>query len=459
MAPGRSDLRPSGPVPIATSSSTTGGSDVAPADIAHRPHAGAAPLVQPTFYLRALPNVGIKLLATENDKLPTVFFAADGRGHEVLIENLPGRDRAPIRPDRTDDESLPEDGDLGDFSVGDEDSLAILKARDPQPSAIRTHVRLHLRPDGDVIFEPNTPVSIDGARLSGFPVEALYDVLLIPSPRRREYFEWARNDLSSFIDNPPAPGAIGIRAISVALDKPPFKALVERFRDNSGVHSEHVDLVLEDVVIPVTTGIPFPIPSHGTFGLRRRITDRNDIAQAYSLQNAPFRMHIGGDFSVFVDQLLFRSGSTVSDTDEAPVLELQAGVIWQDAPTGPAAGTLGIADDWTLQLGITLGDTTPVKLTIADVEVALHAVRGGVRLRALEPFDDAWQALGDFSLKSTSSTTSFFQVQSVTGKPLSVVLRDVGYSFGHFTLGKSVAMPEGAQLVFGSVKRTASPCG
>jgi hypothetical protein len=434
------------------------------ADIRIDPSAALPPLTPPTFYLRALPNVGIKLLEAQSGKLPTVFFAADGRGREVLIENLPVELVLPSGLIEPDDESLPEDGDLTEFSANDEDSLAILKARDPEPSAIRTHVRLHLRPDGDVIIEPNTPVSIDGARWSGFPVDALHDVLLIPSPRRLEYFEWARNDLSSFIDNPPAPGAIGIRAISVELAKEPLKGLVERFCDKSGVHSEHVDLVLEDVVIPVTTGVPFPIPSHGTFGLRRRITDRNDIAQAYSLQNAPFRLRVytrgdaaAGDdegLYVFIDQLLFRSGSTRAETDQAPVLELQAGLFWQGDKGSTIGGTVGIADDWTLQAGLTLGDASALHLmTIADAEVKLHAIRGGLRLRSLGDLDQAWQVVADLSIKASDST-SFFQVQSVTGKPLSLVLRDVGYSFGHVTLGKSVAMPEGAQLVFGSVQKS-----
>ena len=406
-----------------------------------------------------MPSVGIQLLPTGSDKLPTVFFAADGRGYEVLIENLPVDLLLPPGLIEPDDDTLAEDGSLSDFSANDEDSLAILKAQDPASSVIRTHVRLHLRPDGDVILEPNTPVSIDAAKWSQFPVEALHDVLLIPSPGRREYFEWARNDLSSFVDNPPAPGAIGIRAIAVALDKPPFKALVERFRDKSGVHSEHVDLVLEDVVIPVTGGVPFPLPSHGTFGLRRRITDRNDIAQAYSLQNAPFRVcvYTRGDATpgddeglyVFVDQLLFKTGSTRADSDEAPVFELQAGAFWQGTKGSTRGGTVGIGDDWTVQAGITLGDASALHLmTIADVDVRLHALHAGLRLRTVGDGIEAWQFLGDISLKSSDSDSSF-QVQSVTGKPLSVVLRDVGWSFGHVTLGTSAAMPEGAQLVFG----------
>jgi hypothetical protein len=419
----------------------------------------ASVLPAPTLYLRDIPNVGIQLLSTGTDKFPTVFFASDGRGYEVLIENLPVDLLLPPGLIEPDDDTLAEDGSTSDFSVNNEDSVAIVKARDPAPSIVRTHVRLHLRPDGDVILEPNTPISIDGAKWSGFPVEALHDILLIPSPRRREYFEWARNDLSSFVDNPPAPGAIGIRAASLALDKPPFKSLVERFRDKSGVHSEHVDLVLEDVVIPVTGGVPFPIPSHGTFGLRRKITDRNDIAQAYSLQNAPFRVRVytRGDATpgddeglyVFVDQLLFKTGSTRAHSDQAPVFELQSGVFWQGAKGSTVGGTVGIGDDWTIQAGFTLGDASALHLmTIADVDVRLHAVHAGLRLRTIGDGINAWQFLGDISLKSADSNAAF-QVQSVTGKPLSVVLKDVGWSFGHVTLGKSAAMPEGAQLVFG----------
>jgi hypothetical protein len=425
-------------------------------------HVKATELPVLTLYLRALPNVGIQLLPVVSDKAPTVFFASDGRGYEVLIENLPVELLLPAGLIEPEKDSVAEEGDDGEFDANDEDSLAIVKARDPQCTFMRTHVRLHLRPDGDVILEANTPISIDGAKLSGFPVEALHDVLLIPSPRRREYFEWARNDLDSFIDNPPAPGAIGFRSIGVDLDKPPFKELAERFRDNSGVHSEHVDLVLEDVVIPVSAGVPFPLPSHGTFGLRRRITDRNDIAQAYALQNAPFRLRVytrddppqdDQGLYVFIDELLFKTGSTRADSDQAPVFELKAGLFWQGANGSTVGGTIGVADDWTLQAGITLGDASALPLmTIADVEVRLHAVHAGLRLRTIGAGIDAWQFLGDLSIKSQSSESSF-KVTSVTGKPLSIVLRDVGWSFGHVALGTSLAMPEGAQLMFGKSVR------
>ena len=428
-------------------------------------HLEASGLPAPILYIRRLPNVGIQLLPTGTAKAPTVFFAADGRGHEVLIEGLPVELQLPPHLIEPDDATVTSDGNPADFSANDEDSQAVVKWTSPQPTIVRTNVRLHLTAAGDVILEPNVPISIDGAKLSGFPVEAIHDLLLIPSPNRRDYFEWARNDLGSFIDNPPAPGAIGFRSISLDLGKEPFKGLAERFRDRSGVHSENVELVLEDVVIPVT-GPGFPIPSHGTFGLRRKITDRNSIAQAYSLQNAPFRLRIyarDGEADtnrgvyLFIDQLLFKTGSTVADTDEAPVLELNAGIAWQGANGSTIGGTVGIGDDWLLQIGLTLGDQSPVKLTIASVVVSLHAIRGGLRLRKIGDGKDSWQVLGDLSIRDADahpgggSSSSAFKVTTLTGKPLDVILRDVGWSFGKVSFGKSIAAPEGVQLIFAGV--------
>jgi hypothetical protein len=417
----------------------------------------------PLLYIRDLPNVGIQVLPTGTDGPATVFFAADGRGREVLVENLPVELQLPpglIEPDS----NVAEDGDPLDFDANDEDSLAVVKQRDPQRTRLITHVRLHLLPEGDVVLEPNTPISIDGAKVSGFPVEALHDVLLIPSPRRREYFEWARNDLTAFPDNPPAAGAIGFRAIGLDLDKAPFKELADRFSDKSGVQSQHVDLVLEDVVIPVSGAIPFPIPSHATLGLRRKITDRNDIAQAYSLKDAPFRLRIytrdskaqGEDgLYLFVDQLLFKTGSTRAHSDEAPVFEFQAGLYWQGAKGSTIGGAVGIGDDWLLQAGFTLGDASALRLlTIAGATVSLHAIHGGLRLRQISAGKDSWQVLADLSIKSESSTSGgAFQIASLSGKPLDLVLRDVGWSFGHTTMGKSIAAPEGVQLIFARVVR------
>ena len=435
-------------------------------------HVAASALPPPLLYLRDMPNVGIQLLPTGTGSSATVFFAADGRGHELLIENLPVELQLPpglIEPDG----AAMEEGDPLGFDAGDEDSVAIVKRRDPARSSVYTHVRIHLRPDGDVVLETSTPISIDRAKLSGFPAAALHDVLLIPSPRRREHFEWARNELTPPLDAAPVPGAIAVRSIGLDLGKAPFKELIDRFRDSSGLQGERVDLVLEDVVLPVGGGIPFPVPSHGTFGLRRKITDRHDIAQAYSLDAAPFRARIysrdghdrdGQGLYLFVDQLLFKTGSVRAHSSEAPVLEFQAGLFWQGRSDRSPAGTFGVSDDWTLQAGLAAGDADGWHLfTIASSAVSLHAVHGGLRLRQLHDAKNAWQALVDLSIRSVRHARARpgggvrgdggFEITTLTGRPLDVVLRDVGWSFGEMTLGRKLAAPEGMQLVFGHVVR------
>src|SRR4029077_8986042 len=48
--------------------------------------------------------------------------------------------------------------------------------------------------------------------------------------------------------------------------------------------------------------------------------------------------------------------------------------------------------------------------------------------------------------KPTGGKSSFFKLRSLTGKPLSIILRDIGRSFGHWTL-EGLTFPEGVQLI------------
>ena len=75
---------------------------------------------------------------------------------------------------------------------------------------------------------------------------------------------------------------------------------------------------------------------------------------------------------------------------------------WDTAEGRHRGSTFGIGDDWTLQAGGTLGDASALTLmTIADIEVSIHAIHVGYRLRELGPRVlrlDSCQFLGDFSL-------------------------------------------------------------
>jgi hypothetical protein len=419
------------------------------------------------FYARDLPNVGIVLLATKAGKPATVFAAYDGRGTEVLVEGLPVELQLPrglITPAKDSDDVV---GSAADFDAGAEDSVAVVVAR-ADPTAIRCQVRLHLTPDGDVLLEPNTPLSFDAARMFDVPFTALHDLLVIPSPRRRDRFEWARNDLTPIFGGLGLPpGAIGFRSILLDLARPPFADLVKRFRDHTSPLSEPVELVLEDVVLPVT-GTGLPIPSHGSFGIRRKIVDRNSIEQAYSLANAPFRTRLysrdgaadsGAGLYLVVERLEFRTGSTASHSDSPPVLELTAGLVWQGSGSSQTGGTLAIGDDWLLQLSVELGAVSPLHVgTFVGAVVSINAIRLGLRLTTLDDAGNSWQVLVDVSVRDTSAPpadgkSSPFKVTSLTGKPLDVILRDIGWSLGRPQLGTSIAAPEGVQLVFAGVVR------
>ena len=422
------------------------------------------------YYARDLPDIGIVLLPSAAGKAPTAYFARDGRGYEVLVEGLSVELQFPtglITPAKEGDDH---DGNASDFDPGDDDSVAVVKIRGAS-SVIRCHARLHLTPDGDFLIEPSTPIVIDTAKFSNLPVTALHDLLFIPSPRRRDLYEWARNDLMSLVPGAP-PGMYGFRSILFDLGKPPFADLVKRFQDPNGVlGADYVDLVLEDVVIPAS-GYGFPLPTHGTFGIRRRITDWNSIEQAYSLSQAPYRVRVYSRDAADTDH----SGSLPRrQSTGVPKRQLRRR---QRLPASIGIpGAAGLAE-WLRCRGRQrrldrhlrrLGDpagrrasapSSPLHLmTIASSDIAINAIKGGLRLTTFgDDLDHSWQALVDISVRDTSVQMSgsgypAFKITTLTGKPLDVILRDVGWSFGQLQLGRSVAAPEGVQLVFGGVVR------
>jgi hypothetical protein len=260
-------------------------------------------------------------------------------------------------------------------------------------------------------------------------------------------------------------GAIGFRSVNFELSQPPFSDFVTSLQTGA-VHTDAIELVCEDVVIPLSLGLP--LPSHGTLGFRRKIVDRASLSNAFSFADAPvvIRLYPRPDTAsgsaaelqfgqrglyLCIDQLLLQSG-------EPPVVEFQASFVWQSGgtdflhPGTPIGGSIAVTDDWTVQLGVVLGDESPVKFTVADTTVSLHGAKLGIGIGRMVkglPYDDDWQILGDLSVqgKPTGGKTSPFKLRSLTGKPLSLILRDIGRSLGHWTLD-GLTFPEGVQLIF-----------
>ncbi|HEX8107719.1 MAG TPA: hypothetical protein VF516_08310, partial [Kofleriaceae bacterium] len=424
---------------------------------------GAFATTQP-FYLRALPDHGIQLIDTDPLFPAQVWFAADGRGHEVVIERLPVK--LLLKEGLV--QALPSAvANVGTFDKTKIDSYAYKLSTGIDATEVDCFVRLHLTVEGDLIVETAVPISFGPVRWMGLPATAVYDVQLLPSPNRRDYLEWAHNDVGSFFSNPPAKGAIAFRSIDVDFSKPPFDALRDRVR-NGAIHLDNLELVLEDVAMPAT--VPgLPIPSHGTFGFRRKITDRTDIAQAYSLTGAPVQIPIygsmrqggngGSSLTLEIEKFFFRTGDLHAlDPADQPQVQLQAALIWQRTNGDKLGATVGIDDEWTINAGMVMDlNTTPLKLTIADTTVGLVGFKFGVSVgrltRGIE-FKDSFELLGDLFLtgKATGSDSAVFKMRSLTGKQLSVVIHDLGYKLGHFSVD-GLQFPDGMQLIFANTVR------
>jgi hypothetical protein len=425
----------------------------------------AGPLLtsQP-FYLRSLPDHGIQLVPTDPLHPAHVFFVSDGRGHELIVDGLPVKIflksglATVISGSPT---------PVGTFDKTKIDSFAYTLGDDINPTEIDCFVRLRLTPENDIILEPSVPISFGPIRWMGLPAANVYDVQLIPSPNRREYLEWAHNDVGSFISNPLAAGALAFRSIDVDFSQPPFSDLRVRCQQGA-VHIDNLELVLEDVVVPVTVPL-LPIPSHGTFGFRRKITDRTDIGQAYSLSGAPVQIPMyrsgqsggngGSSLTLQIEEFFFRTGDIhAMDPADQPQVQFQAELIFQTTTGQKLGPTMGIDGEWTFTAGMVLDiATTPLKMTIADTTIGLVGFKFGVSVGRLAkglPFKESFELLGDLYLTAvaTGSDTAFFKMRSLTGKQLSVVIKDLGWKLGHFSLD-GLQFPDGMQLIFANTVR------
>jgi hypothetical protein len=424
-------------------------------------HVVGAPATSAPFYLRAMPDMGIQLMATDPLHPARVFFALDGRGYELVIDRLPVKI---LLKAGTASAPLSNPVSVGPFDPTNTDSFAYALGSDSQPAELDLFIRLQVTPAGDVIIEPTVPISLGPCRWLGLPAFAVYDIQIIPSPNRRDYFEWAHNDLGSFISNPPVKGAIGFRSIWLNTTMSPFSDLAARVQTGA-VNVGNLELVMEDVVIPLTVPV-LPIPSHGTFGFRRVIADRSDIDQAYSFTAAPVQIPIygslrqggngGTSLTLQVNEFFFRTGDLKSsDPAQNPQVVFQAAIIYQGTSGAAGGGQVGIDDQWTVEAGFVLAPaTTPLMFTIADTTVGLVGIKFGISISRLcqqMKFTDSFEALGDLYVSGKPSTPSatdnIFKITSLTGKPLSIVIHDLGWKLGHPSLD-GLQMPDGMQLVF-----------
>ncbi len=433
----------------------------------HVTGSGLLTSVATKFYLRALPDTAIQLIPTDPDPPAQMFVSVDSRGTEIIIDRLPVK--LFLKPGLATslDDAVSASGEpFGmPFPKNKVDGFAYVLHDQTQSSEIDVIVRLHLLPNREVIVEASVPISFGPVRFMGLPTKNVYDLQLIASPAHRELYEWTHNNIGSFISNPPVKGALGFRSIELDWTQEPLKHMLAHLQRQGSVYIDSPELVLEDVVIPLSVPM-LPIPSHGTFGIRRKIADRGDIVYAYTFTDNPLQIPIycsdpqggggGSSLTLEIEKFFFRAGELgAANPNDAPQIQFQAALIFGTSHGNQLGPTVGIDDDWTITAGMEMSpQTTPLNFTIAHTTVSLIGFKFGVsagRLARKMPFGDSYEALGDILIASQPddpNSDSKFKLESATGTELKTLLRDVGYKLGHWSLG-SLQMPDGMKLVFG----------
>lgn len=438
--------------------------------------ATTAPLSAPSamFYLASLPHTGIQILATDESAPAQVFVSVDARGTEVIVDGLPVRIVLQANLLMPINEALnAQDVTSGlPLGVGSPDAVGYALKR-AQRSEIDAMVRLHRHPDGEVTLEASVPISFGAMRFLGLPVKAMYDVQLVASPKHRELYEWAHNDIGAFPSNPRAKGGLAIRSIELDWSQPPLKELLEKLQppadldlSQSTVVAQDLELVLEDIVIPLAAP-SLPFPSHGTVGIRRRISDRSDIPAAYDFTNVPLRFPLyrsrriagrgGTVHDIVVEKFFFRSGELgATDPPDAPQVQFKAALVSGLGGT-QTMWTAGIDDEWTVAFGREwMSSTSPVSLPIAGSRVWLAELTIGASIQRFmmhprPPLMDRLEVLANIVLEAKGhdgNDDAHFKLESVAkpSEALTTVLRDIGWKLGHFS-HESVELPDGVKLV------------
>ena len=412
--------------------------------------------------------------------LPATVFVTVGRtGREIVIHGLPVEIQFPIgmiQPLYTDEELAAANGDPPDkhltpenepFDPNRADSVEII-ASDWGPTRVTVRINVRLTETDDFLFDTAVPVSIGPCAFSGLPCRGLHDIQLIPTPKPQHVpheqagpeiaLEWARRDISIDDLDAYAPGLISIRTVDFDSTREPLKGWFEKIQARRSP-DDPVELVLEDLVLPLRSAPPLPIPTHGRISLRRSVILDDTAAELYDLHATPVEIDVRG--TVFK---IFRMMLQVPAEGELPVA---VDVKWIDAPddalTPELQAMLSVTDTGDVTLAATYPDP-PTFLRILGAHLKIGGAKIGVSLKKIakygdpddpeagKSFFDVVALLGDFLILTGEQDTETFQLRDASGKSTAKILHDVGWAYGSPSLG-SLYDPDGIDIALADALR------
>ncbi len=414
----------------------------------------------------SLPKVEFYLQETHPATPARIYAQKTSLGVEWIIESLPVEMRLPprlIMPLEANPGELPPDNQLvtDGFTSGQYDTVTVLLSRDGQ-SSIKVHVKLHVTDQFDFQLETAVPVSIGPCRFSGVPCQAIHDVgfVLTPHPSdsldaRSEPLEWVRHALNTKLQRN-APGFVTVRSVDLNVTGLGLDDAMTQANANRD-DSQHVEGVLEDLVLPTDT--LYPIPVHFLTGVRRSIGVKDDPNGIFNLADHPVVVPIikgsgpdsDGGLYLILEQFLIRS---VADWTTFPNPDsIFVNVVVSDDPKAKGiSGTVQVTDLWTVEAGIHV--EPPKELfTLFGVHVKGSGARLGVSFQKLfgndaavsgsssrtKKFFDAAVILADLLIQLGSdppnASDPAVKLTPTSGKPTQAVVNDFGWNLGSFTIG------------------------
>ncbi len=420
------------------------------------------PLPLRPLALTRMPDVGFNLVATDTEPAH-LYVTSRPEGTAFVIESLPVEIQLPARmlmPLEPPGGQIPlVETLINSFQPGLHDTLGITLRRF-EPSSIFVHVTIRYTEAREVIIEPAVPISVGPCRFSGLPARGIHDLGFVPyatlaaDPFAAEQgLEWTRHPLVPVVEFEPT-GFITVRTVDFDDQREPFKRLVKAPNDQRA-EGQKVEVVLEDLAVPMNA-LKFPVPTHFTVGLRRRLGLLDDPGGAFDLSGLPVRISLPDPSNVLgqylvIEQLLFRS-VRFADPNAADAQFAFARLVITDDPSGVGeSATINITDGWTVEAGVRI-DPGVQLFKLFGVDVRLLGVRGGFSIQRLtddeEVYDleDVAVLVGDLELVIGASGADAVMLKPSLGGAKVVVIRDFGWRLGSFSIG-NFWDPEGAELV------------
>ena len=425
----------------------------------------------------SMPDVEFRVLALPESKAGYVFATQSDAGVEVLIEGLPVEIKLPpglvaLHPD---DESPtpPHEKSVGTFSAGSLDSQQIVYRRDGA-SSVRTHVRVRITTDHDVVLATPVPISFGKCRFLDVPALAVHDFRLIPFPHiAQDSEEWLRHAIGPWVGSPDSPfaGCFATRGLELDPNHPPISDVLE-WASGHAERAEVAHFVLDDLVVPFFSPWVLPVPRHITVGIRRNLTNPLDPNALYDFEEAPIQLQFGRDpaWGMIVEEFFYQSQppEAIGDTLNLGIT-FAAAIYFGDINEPNNAITLGLGENLTPRIGyrreidvntgVLLDDGTAfsiLKFELLGMTVEIMGLTVGYSIgRAVgegASFGDSAELYGDLFISSEpfGENDAFFKLRSLSGQPVRFAIEGLGWRQGSFHL-EGVSAPDGVILMFGPV--------